>query len=107
MAQDSNRELDKMKIPIPKGGIRIKVEDDEGKDWIFVLNKLNRPAYALAKSAMSQPSKSLEIAIGIINTLKVEGSDDPNKIEDVMTLAGVEQALADWIQPKEAEVKKS
>ena len=90
------------KTKVPEGGIRIFI--DENYHW--VIKKIHVPVYKKLKQ-MIRAGKDSEGAQYLVNTLMVAGTCDAMNIEDVDILIGVENAVAEILDPVNAQVKKS
>lgn len=87
---------------VPDKGLRVFLTEE----YHWVVNKMDKETYKMVKKYI-RAGKETEAAQFAINSMMVKGTIDPNKIEDPDVLMGLENAVADMLNPVTAQIKKN
>jgi len=90
------------KATVPEGGSRIYLTDD----YQWIVRKMEVPVYKMIKK-MVAIGKETEAACYAVKTLMVTGTIDPNDIDDIDYLMGLENGVSQLMNPVIAQVKKN
>ena len=90
-------------LEIPEGGIQLDFKGDK----VFTLKPMTSDLWLVVRK-MGLEMKGLESACMIVNTLKVSADvPDPDVVLTFNEKRALEQAIIEWTEPAEVEIKKN